>query len=558
LIQDTIHIAVLGNCTTDYIAKAVGQACAERQLEAAVYNGPYRQYNQEIFDPGSAFYRSDPELTLLCFEGRVLFPEWYEIGTLLEDREKKQAAVESVFQSLTDLAERIHQYSSTKIVLNNFPIPSFSPLGILDHKYYPGLRDLISQLDERLAEWASGQESLYLFDYRAFVSRHGEEPLTDPKMYYSTKAPLSLKATAKLGEEYLRYILPLKYRTKKCLVLDLDNTLWGGVAGEDGLSGIKLDITGTGRSFRDFQKEILTLYDKGVILAIDSKNNPEDVLPILESHPHMVLRREHFSAMRINWQDKVKNLLELSGELNIGTDSMVFIDDSVVERELVRALLPEVTVVDLPEDTSRYPETIRNLVEFERLSLTPEDLSRNAMYAGNAKRAEAQKKFGTVEEYLRSLQTKVVTEPADDFTIPRIAQLTQKTNQFNMTTRRYTQEEIRTLHASSETLVLSCRVTDIYGDNGLTGVCIVRLRGPDAQIDEFLLSCRVLGRNVEYEFLNQVLSLLRESGIESVSASYRATEKSRPNRDFYQKAGFSVVSESKEETVYCKKLPPQP
>ncbi len=549
-MEDTVRIAVLGNCTTDYISKALNHTCGVYGLSAEVYNCPYIQYTQEIYEPASAFYESKPELTVLFFEGRYLFPGWFEIGTIMDGREQKLSYIQSVYETLVSLIEEIHKNSGTKIVLNNFKIPYFSPLGILDDKYYPGLRDMVSLLNTRLTEWAADKEYAYIFDYRAFSAYYGEASLEDPKILYMTKSTLSLKYTAALAKEYMKYILPLKYRTKKCLVLDLDDTLWGGIAGEDGLPGIKLDIADAGRCFYDFQKEIQSLYHKGVILAVNSKNNVEDAMNIMEKHPHMILKKEYFSVMKINWQDKAKNMAEIAEELNIGLDSMVFFDDSKYERELVKSLLPEVMVIDVPADTSRYADTIRSLIEFEQLKLTKEDLSRNAMYAANKARAEKQKKFGSVEEYLTSLHTKAILEYSNDFNIPRIAQLTQKTNQFNLTARKYTQDDIRRLHHLQEYIVLSLQVTDIYGDNGITGVCITRLEDENAFIDSFLLSCRILGRKIEFAFLNKVVEHLRARGIKTIDALYIKTEKNKAASDFYPKAGFSAVSADGNQALY--------
>lgn len=550
MTQEPLRIAVLGNGTTDYLVKALSQVCGEYQIETAIYQSPYQQYNQDVFDPESPLYRWEPEVCILCLEGSVLFPEWYEAKTTLESREKKLAAVQDVFESLVHLMEELHQNTRADVVVNNFKIPSFAPLGLLDNKNYPGLRDMVCLLNDKLAQWASDRAYAYIYEYRAFVSRHGDSQVEDLKMYYATKAPLSLKYTRELAKDYMRYILPRKFMTKKCLVLDLDNTLWGGIAGEDGLSGIKLDITGPGKSFYDFQKEILNLYHRGVILAISSKNNVGDVMPILEGHPHMLLKKEHFSAMKINWLDKAQNIAEMAQELNIGTDSMVFFDDNIVERELVKSLLPEVTVVNVPSDTSKYTQALRERIEFERLYMTREDLDRNTMYAGNQKRIQAQKKFGNVEDYLKSLKTKVILEFSNDFSIPRIAQMTQKTNQFNMTTRRYTKEDIIRFHNAEDYLVMTCQVTDIYGDNGITGLCIVKLEGRRAEIDTFLLSCRVMGRNVEYDFIRQIIEILREKGVESIHALYKRTQKNQANRKFYEKSGFSILSETEDEVEF--------
>lgn len=546
----SINIALLGNCTTDYIAKALTQSCADYNISANVYNCPFRQYNQEIFNKESGFYTSKPELTILFLEGMILFPQWYEVGSVMNSADKKHSFIKAVFDSLISLVEEIHASSDSVIIMNNFKMPHFSPLGILDNKYFPGLKDMISLLNLELAQWASDKDYLYIFDYCAFTTHYGNENLYDPKMFYITNTTIALPYTVKLAKEYLRYILPLRFMSKKCLVLDLDNTLWGGVAGEDGISGIKLDITGTGRSFYDFQKQILNLYYKGIILAINSKNNLEDAMTIIEKHPHMVLNKEHFSAIKINWDDKVKNLIAISKELNIGIDSIVFFDDSVIERELVKSMLPEVTVIDVPADTSKYSEAIRNIIEFEYIKLTDEDLSRNSMYSNNKERNGAQQKFSNVEDYLKSLKTKVILEYSNEFSIPRIAQLTQKTNQFNMTTKRYTQEDIESFHNSQDYVVISIKVKDIYGDNGLTGVCIVKIDGNCARIDTFLLSCRVLGRNVEFAFLNKIISLLQRKGIDTVYASYLMTEKNKVNENFYLRAGFSTQESNANEFVY--------
>jgi FkbH-like protein len=280
--------------------------------------------------------------------------------------------------------------------------------------------------------------------------------------------------------------------------LDLDNTLWGGIAGEDGISGIVLDLSGPGRSFYDFQRELLHLYEKGIILAINSKNNPEDAMEIIENHPHMLLRKNFFAGMKINWQDKSENMIEIAKELNIGLDSLVFFDDNPLERELVGGMLPQVKIIHVPKDTGRYAESLKKVVDFEVLHLTADDLKRNEMYLANKKRSEEEKSFSSKEDFLAGLKSKLILKEADEFTIPRIAQLISKTNQFNMTTKRHTQEDIKSMSYSKDYMVFCASVTDKFGDNGIVGVCIVKLSGEEAYIDTFLLSCRVLSRNIEY------------------------------------------------------------
>lgn len=549
-MEKTINIALLGNCTTDYIAQAVKNECEKYHILANVYNSPYNQYTQEILNKDSRLYHSKPDIVILFLEGMLLFSEWYEFNTLLEGQDKKESMIGLTFDSLTSNIDNICSNINTRVIINNFKTPYHSPLGILDGKYYPGLKDMIALLNLKLSEWASSKENVYVFDYCGISAQYGNSNAEDPKMYYIAKNTTSFSFNTVLAKEYMRYILPLNFMTKKCLVLDLDNTLWGGVAGEDGISGIKLDISGPGRSFYDFQKEILNLYNKGIILAVNSKNNLEDAMAIFENHPHMLLKKHHFSSMKINWQNKAENIKEISKELNIGIDSMVFFDDNPVERDLVKSMLPDVTVVEVPLDTSKYAITLRSLVEFEFLKITDEDIKRNNMYAENQKRIEAQKQFANIEDYLSSLQTKIIIEYAKDFTIPRIAQLTQKTNQFNMTTKRYSQTDIENMVKSDNYLVFSCQVLDKFGDNGITGVCITKTENDCAYIDTFLLSCRVLGRNIEYSFINRIVSILREKGINTVYASYIRTEKNKANSNFYEQAGFSLCSTEENEIVY--------
>lgn len=549
-MKTSINIALFGNCTTDYIARSLKSECGKYNISSNIYNCPYNQYNQQILDKESAFYASNPELTILFLEGKMLFSEWYEFENLGYKAERKALLIKMAFDSLTYIIENIHSKSNTKIVLNNFKIPYHSPLGVLDSKYHPGLKDMFTILNLKLGEWSSNKDYVYIFDYCGLSAQFGNTKAEDPKMYYIAKNTVSFSFTNILAKEYMRYILPLKFMTKKCLVLDLDNTLWGGIAGEDGISGINLDISGTGKSFYDFQKQILNLYNKGIILAINSKNNVEDAMTIIENHPHMLLRKRHFSSLKINWNDKVKNIKEISNELNIATDSMVFFDDNPMEREFVKSMLPEVKVVDVPSDTSKYVDTLNDIVEFELLKMTDEDIKRNMMYMENKKRLEAQQQFENIDEYLASLEIKIILEYADDFSIPRIAQLTQKTNQFNMTTKRYSQTDIENMLKSGTYLILSCQVLDKFGDNGITGVCIVGIKNTSAYIDTFLLSCRVLGRNVEYAFINEVISILLDHGFETVYSSYIKTEKNKANEKFYANAGFSKYFEDNDTTAY--------
>lgn len=550
-MQDTFNLALLGNITTEFTGKALQSECNKYGIDVSIYNAPYQQYNQEAMDRNSSYYSSQPDLTLLMLDARPLYPHWFKFVTLAEindmDRENQ---VQNAMDVLGSLIQTIHNNSKTKIIVNNFRVPYHVPFGVLDNRSGIGLKRMISVLNLTLEKFAAATDYAYIFDYNGFCSYIGHNMAVDSKMVYLTKSALSYPATKLLAREYMRYILPFMSMSKKCLVLDLDNTLWGGIAGEDGISGVRLDLSGPGKTYYDFQEEILNLYYKGILLAVNSKNNPEDAFDIMENHPHMLLRKKCFSCFKINWQDKVTNLKEIANELNIGLDSLVFFDDNPVERDYVKKALPQVTVINVPEDPGKYSDALNNNPEFEILELTDEDRKRNEMYEQNRERIHSQQLFHTMQEYLASLETAITVSEANNFNISRISQLTQKTNQFNMTTKRYQVSDIKSMLEAGDHKVYCCSVSDRFGDNGITGCCIVRLKGSTATIDTFLLSCRVLGRNVEYAFLAVVVKLLKDRNIKTISAEYLPTQKNRVNSSFYSKAGFSTVAAENGRTVF--------
>lgn len=551
MTQSLYKIALLGNFTTELIGNALQDECAKSGLEISVYNGPYQQYNQEVMRPESGFNAFQPDLTILLLDGRTLFSQWYDVPFFQQnDGQKCENHVKTAADGLKALISTIHGNLDTKIIINNFKVPYHVPLGILDGRSAMGLKHMIYSLNLELECFAVQTEYAYVFDYNGFSAYIGHDRSEDKKLSYLVKCPLSYPTVKQLSKEYMRYILPLNAMSKKCLVLDLDNTLWGGVAAEDGLGGISLDISGPGRSYYDFQQEILNLYHKGILLAINSKNNPQDAFEIIDDHPHMLLRNNFFSCIKINWQDKVTNLREIASELNIGLDSLVFFDDNPVEREFVKSMLPQVTVIDVPGDPTAYCEKLRNVPLFETLGMTAEDIKRNEMIAQNKERTGSQKSFGSLEEYLKSLDMNVTVQVADAYNIPRISQLTLKTNQFNMTTKRYQAVDIYKMLETGEYVAYCCSVSDRFGDSGITGCCIAKLDGADAAIDTFLLSCRVLGRNVEFAFLSLIIKLLRDKGIRKITAQFIPTAKNTVNADFYAIAGFQAAAASAEGTFF--------
>jgi FkbH-like protein len=340
-------------------------------------------------------------------------------------------------------------------------------------------------------------------------------------------------------------------KRKKCLVLDLDNTLWGGILGEDGIENLKIGDAYPGLAYLHFQEAILEAANAGIILAICSKNNEEDALEVFEKHPFQLIKLNNISAYRINWQDKATNIQELADELNIGLDSIVFIDDNPAERERVKQMHPEVIVPDFPPSPFLMVSYFKKIYEdhFQAYKLTNEDLSKTSQYIANSERNIFKKSFTTVEEYLKSLEMELTIYEASIFTIPRIAQMTQKTNQFNLTTFRYTDDDIKNKIKKGE-LIHCLSVKDKFGDNGIAVLSIIQIENNIATIDSLLLSCRILGRNIEGVYLNYIINLLFDKNITEVRSCYLPSNKNKQTKDFYEKMNFNLVETKSDGSKY--------
>ncbi len=319
---------------------------------------------------------------------------------------------------------------------------------------------------------------------------------------------------------------------KKCIVLDLDNTLWGGVVGEDGMEGIALSLTSPGNSFVAFQQALLDHYDRGIILALNSRNNPEDALLVIRSHPNMLLRENHFAAMRINWNDKTENLKELAQELNIGLDSMVFLDDDVTNRELVRGLLPQVETPDLPTDPREYASFLHSLSYFDKGTTTDEDKMRGNLYVTERLRKEEEKQFENKEDFLSSLSLKLFVYEDDDSNLARLSQLTEKTNQFNTVKQPMTEKELGGYIKSESHKIFHARLQDKFGDHGIIAFALISTKDGIWNIESMLMSCRVFGRGVEHAFFGIILGRAIEEGAKKITISFKQTEKNIPAKEF--------------------------
>lgn len=424
---------------------------------------------------------------------------------------------------------------------------AFTLNSLFDINYENGnfsLKQAVDSYNNFLIDIASKNENLKIIDLNEF-QQQSEVPLLDWKYYYISQSLISPKLNNSFKQWFAKKIDAIKGVRKKCLVLDLDNTLWGGILGEDGLEGIKIGDSYPGLAYRDFQENILEAAENGVIITVCSKNNEEDVLEAFANHPFQLIKENHLSAYRINWQDKATNINELSEELNIGLDSIVFIDDNPIERERVRQMLPMVAVPDFPEHPYLMSDFFKRVYDeyFQINKITNEDKNKNQQYISNSERNVFKKTFGNVDEYLESLEMELDVIKADKFTVSRISQMTQKTNQFNLTTRRYSENDLYQFIENSN-LVHCLSVRDKFGDNGVTVASIILIEKDIAEIDSFLLSCRILGRNIESAYLNFLINMVFDKGIRKIKAKYIPTQKNRQTEFFYLNNGFNLDATS--------------
>jgi FkbH-like protein len=542
--KDTLNLAVIGSSTLEPLAACVDIKARLEGFQTSTFVGGFNTYRQEALETKSLLYKAEPHIIILSVDAwSVLDQQFLSTFVRASDKERLDMQKELV-SNVASVIDILEKNTSALILANNFIVPIFSPLGIADNKQKTGLKQFFEGANSALVERFMKSNRVFIADIDSVSGKFGKSRIINWNTWYRGSVPFSEDFTPILADEYIRYVRALKGRTKKCIVLDLDNTLWGGIIGEDGIEGIKLSNTSPGIEYVDFQRSLLSLYNRGVILAICSKNNHDDAIKVFQEHPAQVLKEEHFAAMRINWQNKAANITELAKEINIGLDSMVFFDDNPVERAQVSQTLPEVLVVELPKNPHLYRETLENLNVFDVLSLTKEDLVRGEMYVGKRKRAELEQSAGSIEAFLRTLDLKVKIQPVDDFDTPRVVQLIGKTNQFNLTTRRHTDADIREFRRSNDAIVYSMAVTDKFGDEGVVGVAIVKIKADDWWIDSLLMSCRVIGRSVETALLAKIVSDARTANAKRIIGEYITTKKNPPAADFYERHGFGMPAKT--------------
>jgi FkbH-like protein len=537
LLLTTLRVAIVRSFTLEPVVPLLRAAAFCFRLDLHVHVGDYNAYMQEILDKNSSLYSFNPDVAILAARTADIAPELWSDYPALATADVS-AVMERVRSHLEQAVTAFRERSNAALILHTLEQPPRAAFGVLDSQLETSQSDTIQTLNREIRRMARQQTGVYVLDYDALVARHGRLLWQDERKLLSVRLPIAANQLIHIADDWVRLFVPLSGRIAKAVVVDLDNTLWGGVIGEDGMTGIKLGVDYPGVAYQMLQKALLDLSYKGILLAICSKNNPDDAMEVLEKHPGMLLRLADFSAVRINWNDKAQNLREIAAELNIGLDSIAFLDDNPFEREQVRSALPEVFVFDLPDDPIEYAATVRDYAPFERLTLSTEDRRRTSFYADQRKRTEVEQNFQSKEDFFRYLQQEVEVAPMQASTLARISQLTQKTNQFNLTTRRYSEQQLAEMAGMSGCQVLAMRVRDRFGDHGLVGVAITRDTQTSCEIDTFLLSCRVIGRSVETALLSAITKGAAARGCKRIVGFFLPTRKNAPAKEFFCQSGF--------------------
>lgn len=541
-MKSSIRLALIGSCTLTHLVPGIRVGALRREIWVEVYEGPYGMYRQELQDPFSGLHAFKPDVLLLSLDAHHL------VG----------AAGASVDRALRDISDcwQLAKRTLGCTIIQQTILPLFRPiLGNNEHRHLQSPFTMVTKLNERLRTLAD-EQGVHVLAVDTAAARDGITEWHDEGLWHRSKQEIHPRVLDVYGDEVGRILAAIRGRSYKCLVLDLDNTLWGGVVGDDGLAGIAIGQGSVlGEAHLAFQRYALELSRRGIILAVCSKNDEANALEVFDRHPEMLLRREHISCFVANWDDKASNLRQIAKRLNIGTDSLVFADDNPFERNLVRQELPEVAVPELPEDPAGFAACIAAAGYFEALSITHEDQERLNQYRANAEREQLRESTTDMEAYLQSLRMELHCAPFEAIGLPRIVQLINKTNQFNLMTRRYTDTEVQAVMSDPTALHLQFRLVDRFGDNGVIALIIGKLDDErNLIIDTWLMSCRVLGRQVEAATLNVIAKRAREMGAITMIGAFRPTPKNEMVRDHYPKLGFDQLVTGNGETRWILPL----
>lgn len=538
-----LRLGVLSSASMQFVEPSLVVEGARRHLQLRTHFGPYGQFEQQLSDEGSPLHTFDPEALVLFMRPEDLDPDF---GVRFYAGDRGRSVLHATIDRLATCVEAFRRHSRAPVLVANFATPARLPLGPLDANTGGSLTYTIAdgnrELQKRLAQFSDA----VVWDYSGLVRDAGAGGWSDPRLWALARVPVASDRQPLVARHLARSIAALVFAPAKCLVLDLDNTLWGGVIGDDGMEGIQLGDDYPGIVFKAFQRAVLGLADRGILLAVVSKNYPAVVDQALREHPEMLIRPEHLSAMRVNWQPKSQNLREIAAELNIGIDALVHFDDSPVERAEIAAHAPEVRVIDVPADPLHYERALHDCGFFDTAVISQEDTQRVEMYRTERVREAVRASAGSVDEFLSDLEMVAETGTVDHANIGRVAQLIGKTNQFNLTTRRHSQAEVSRMCEDADHVAIYVRVRDRFGDLGLIAVGLLRYDGDTAVIDTFVMSCRAMGRQVESALAWELVEAARSLGCSTLVGDYIPTARNGIVADLFTTLGFSPVGPNEE------------
>ena len=532
-----IKVALTGDTATQFLATAIRGTGAERGYQIDLFEAEYNQVERQFLDPSSELYQTDADFI-------VLFQSTHKLGekhSLLSPSQQESLAEERL-AFVASVCEN-PMLASKKIICLNYPEIEDTVFGSYATKVTSSFTYQVRKLNMGLMDLSQRYANLFICDIAGLQNKLGRDMMFAPNVYVSTEMVLSIDALPYVASRVMDIICAIKGQFKKCLILDLDNTVWGGVIGDDGLEGIQLGHgLGIGKAFTEFQMWVKKLKQRGVIICVASKNNEETAKEPFEKHPDMVLKLEDIAVFQANWETKVDNIRTIQRILNIGFDSMVFLDDNPFERNIVRENIPGITVPELPQDPGEYLEYLYSLNLFETASYSQADKDRTKQYQVEAQRVSLQKTFSNEADFLKSLDMTSVVSGFNKFNTPRVAQLSQRSNQFNLRTVRYTEADIEALGKDPDVIDLSFTLEDKFGDNGLIAVIIMKKQDEETLfIDTWFMSCRVLKRGMEDFTLNTMVEAAREKGYKRIVGEYLPTPKNKMVENHYPSLGFQKL-----------------
>ncbi len=532
-------MVLMGDCATQHLATAIQGYFSLKELPIDVVDIDYNLIDAQILDTQSELYSEHPDFTLI-----FMCSEKLEIA--FSECSDKQNFAEQMYERISGYWDRINIQMQTNILQFLFIENDDRIFGNYALKTPESFLFQVKKLNYLLACGCQKIKNVFLIDLNGIQTVYGQQKVKDNKLYYAAKMPITTELLPEVAKNIYDVVSSVRGSLKKCVICDLDNTLWGGVIGDDGLNGIQIGELGVGHAFEDLQRWLKSLKERGIILCVCSKNNEDTAKEPFEHHPEMILHLDDISVFVANWDDKATNIMNIRKTLNIGMDSIVFLDDNPFERNLVRSMIPLITVPELPEDPSDYLSYLKSLNLFETASFSEGDKDRTQQYQSEMKRQSLEKSFESYDDYLISLEMIATVNPFDEFQTPRIAQLTQRSNQFNLRTVRCTEKDITDYANNPDYITRYFMLRDKFGDHGLISVLILKkVDSHTLFIENWLMSCRVLRRGMEEYIINSIANIATENGFDTVIGEYLKTPKNTMVADIYPKHGFEDIGDNK-------------